>query len=60
MTSSVAAAQSSALQSQIGYAILGKQLTASKQQGEAVVKLLESAAKLSKSHSSGKQLDLVG
>jgi hypothetical protein len=57
---SVLAAKDSALQTQIGFAIAGKQLDAQQQQGDAVNQLLESAAKLSKSIGTGSSFDGVG
>jgi hypothetical protein len=57
--SSVLAAKDSALKTQIGYAIAGKQLDAQRQQGDAVNQLLEAAAKLSKSITTGGGFDGV-
>ena len=57
--SSVLAAKDSALKTQIGYAIAGKQLAAQRQQGDAVNQLLEAAAQLSKSISTGGGFDGV-
>ena len=57
--SSVLAAKDSALKTQIGYAIAGKQLDAQQQQGDAVNQLLETAAKLAKSIGTGGGFDGV-
>lgn len=46
-TSSVSAAQQSALQTQISVSVLAKQQTAVKQQGQAIVDLLQAAAQIS-------------
>jgi len=53
-------AKSSAVQQQIGYALLAKSQNATKQQGQAALELLNSAAQLSKSPDKGQQLDVVG
>lgn len=57
--SSVLAAKESALKTQIGFAIAGKQLDAQQQHGDAVNQLLEAAAKLSKSIGTGAGFDGV-
>ncbi len=59
-TSSVLAAQQSALNSKIGYAVAKKSLDAQKAAGDAVNQLLESAANLSKAAGKGQGLDLLG
>jgi hypothetical protein len=56
---SVLAAQQGALQSQISAAVAAKQVDAVEQQGEAVNAMLEAAAELSKSLTSGKQFDAL-
>ncbi len=58
-TSSVSAAQSSALQMQIEISVLAKQQKAEKQSGEAIVQLIDAAAQMSKSIDTGKQFDGV-
>lgn len=58
--SSLLAAQENAVKTQINYAVAGKQLDAARQQGEAVNQLLEQAAQLSKSLTSGQSFDAVG
>lgn len=45
-------------ESQISVAVLGKQLDAQKQQGEAAVQLLEAAASVGKSLHTGKKIDV--
>lgn len=45
-------------ESQISVAVLGKQLDAQKQQGEAAVQLLEAAAHVGKSLHTGKKIDV--
>jgi hypothetical protein len=57
--SSVLAAKESALKTQIGFAIAGKQLAAQQQQGDAMNQLLEACAKLSKSIGTGAGFDGV-
>ena len=59
-TSSVSAAQQSAVQTQIQISVLAKQQSAVKQQGEAVVELIKAAGQLSKSIDTGKAFDAVG
>ena len=59
-TSSVSAAQQSAVQTQIQISLLAKQQAAVKQQGEAVVQLIEAAAQVGKSIDTGKTFDAVG
>ena len=56
---SVLAARESAVQTQIAYAVAGKQLDAIQQQGAAVVELLQAAAGMSKSLDSGRHFDRV-
>jgi hypothetical protein len=56
-TCSVSAAQSSALQMQFDVSVLAKQQTAAKQSGEAIVRLIDAAAQLSKSIDTGTQFD---
>lgn len=58
--SSVSSAQSDALSQQIGIALLKKQQDAVKQQGAAVVQLLQTAANLSKAAGKGDGFDAVG
>lgn len=58
--SSLLAAQEAAMRTQVQYAVAGKQLDASKQQGEAINQLLQQSAQLSKSLSSGASFDAVG
>ncbi|NOY40225.1 MAG: hypothetical protein GXP26_00105 [Planctomycetes bacterium] len=58
--SAVMQAQSSAVRQQIGYALLAKSQTATKQQGQAALELLNAAAQLNKSPGKGQKLDLVG
>ena len=58
--SSLLAAQEAAVRTQVQYAVAGKQLDASKQQGEAINQLLQQSAQLSKSLSSGASFDAVG
>lgn len=57
---SVTAAQQSAMQAQIQISLLAKQQSAVKQQGEAVVQLIQAAGQLGKSIDSGKAFDAVG
>jgi hypothetical protein len=57
---SVPSAQQSALAAQIGIAVQKKQLDAIKQQGAAMVELLQAAAQLSKSPTTGASYDAVG
>ncbi|WP_425617067.1 hypothetical protein NA78x_000736 [Anatilimnocola sp. NA78] len=59
-TSCVSAAQNSSLQTQIQISVLMKQQSAVKQQGAAVVELLQSAAQVGKSLDTGKAFDAVG
>lgn len=56
---SLAQVQQSALNSQIATAVASKQLDAYEQQGQAVVKLLEAAANLSKAIGAGQKFDAV-
>jgi len=58
--SSVSSAQSDALSQQIGIALLKKQQDAAKQQGAAVVQLLQAAANISKAAGKGSGFDAVG
>jgi hypothetical protein len=58
--SSVSSAQSDALSQQIGIAVLKKQQDAAKQQGAAVIELLQTAANLSKAAGKGESFDAVG
>jgi hypothetical protein len=53
-------AQQSAVTAQVGIAVQKKQLDAMKQQGAAIVELLQTAAQLSKSLTTGKGFDAVG
>ena len=55
----VLAARSSAVQQQIGIAMLAKSQAATKQQGQAVVQLLKATAQLGKAPGKGEQLDLT-
>ena len=57
-TSSVSAAQNSAVQTQIMISVLGKAQAADKQAGQAVVAMIESAGQVGKTLDTGKQLDL--
>lgn len=59
MISSVAQAQASVVQQQIGIAVIAKQLSVAKQQGEAVVQLIKAAGQLGKSLGRGQRLDVV-
>jgi hypothetical protein len=54
---SVLAAQQSALQAQIQMALASKQLSAAKQQGQALVALISAAASVGKSIGSGASFD---
>jgi hypothetical protein len=54
---SVLAAQQGALQSQIQVALAAKQLTAIKEQGAAIVQLIEAAAATSKAMGQGAHFD---
>ena len=56
----VQAAKASATQQQIGIALLAKSQQATKQQGDAVVQLLEATAQLSKALGKGQLFDAVG
>lgn len=58
--SSVSSAQSDALSQQIGIALLKKQQDAAKQQGAAIVELLQTAANISKAAGKGTGFDAVG
>ena len=58
--SNVSSAQSDALSQQIGIALLKKQQDATKQQGAAIVQLLQSAANISKAAGKGDGFDAVG
>ena len=53
-------AKNAAVQQQIGYALLAKSQTATKQQGQAALELLNAAAQLGKSPDKGQRLDVVG
>ena len=55
----VQAAKSSAIQMQIGIAVLAKSQAAAKQQGQAAVELLEATAQLSKALGKGQHFDSV-
>ena len=57
---SVLAAKEAATRAQINYAVAGKQLDATRQQGDALNALLQQSAQLSKSLSSGGGFDAVG
>jgi hypothetical protein len=57
--SSVMAAQSEAMSSQITFAVLKKQQDASKAQGEAAVQLLQSAAQAGKAIGKGNHFDAI-
>ena len=59
-SSSVSSAQSDALSQQIGIALLKKQQDAAKQQGAAVIELLQTAANISKAAGKGGAFDAVG
>ncbi len=50
------------LKEQVGYAVMKKSMDASKQQGQAALSLLESAAKVARSSEPGKgaSLDVLG
>jgi len=56
----VLAAKSSTTRQQIGIALLAKSQAASKQQGQAVVQLLEATAQLGKALGKGHHFDAVG
>ncbi len=58
--STLLATQQNAVQSQIQFALADKQQTATQQQGEALVALIETAANLSKSVNTGRAFDAVG
>jgi hypothetical protein len=58
--SSVLAAKEAAMRTQINFAVAGKQLDATKQQGDAANELLEQSLQLSKSLTSGQGFDAVG
>lgn len=53
------AAQNSATQAQIAVALMAKQMTAAKQQGQAAVALLDAAAQMSKALGKGQTFDAV-
>ncbi|MCA9246365.1 MAG: hypothetical protein KDA42_04590 [Planctomycetales bacterium] len=55
--SSTLAAQESALQTQIQFALAGKALEAARQSGQTAVQLLESAAQISPSINTGSGFD---
>jgi hypothetical protein len=57
-TSSVSAAQNSAVQAQIQITVLSKQQDAAKQAGAAAVAMLQSAVQIGKTLDTGKQLDI--
>ena len=57
---SVAAAQEAAVMNQVMYAVAKKASDTNKQQGEAVVQLIDSAAALGKAIGAGKNFDAVG
>ena len=57
-TSSVSAAQNSAVQTQILISVLGKQQATVKQSGQAAVQMIQAAAQVGKTLDTGKQLDL--
>lgn len=59
-SSSVSSAQSNAVSQQIGIAVLKKQQDAAKQQGAAVIELLQTAANISKAAGKGEGFDAVG
>lgn len=54
---SVLAAQQGALQAQIQMALASKQLSAAKQQGQAIVQLISAAANVGKAIGSGASFD---
>lgn len=56
-TSSVSAAQQSALQTQISVSVLAKQQAAVKQQGQSAVELIQAAAQISIDN--GQQFDAI-
>jgi hypothetical protein len=58
--SAVMQAKNTAVQQQIGYALLAKSQAATKQQGQAALELLNAAAQMSKSPDKGQRLDVVG
>lgn len=55
----VLAARESAVRTQISYAVAAKQLDAARQQGDAVVQLLQAAASMGKSPDRGRQFDAL-
>ena len=55
----VLAARSSAVQQQIGIAMLAKSQAAAKQQGQAAAEMLEATAQLGKALGKGERLDLT-
>ena len=57
--SSVIAAKQSAVQSQIAIALAEKSLSATKQQGDAIVQLIRDAGHLGKAIGRGEQFDAV-
>jgi hypothetical protein len=56
----VLASQQSAMASKISTTVMAKSLDAAKQQGDAMVGLIEAAAELGKSLNSGKTFDATG
>lgn len=57
LVTSFSAIKQSQTQSQVSYAVAGKQLDATRQQGDAAVQLIEAAANVGKSQHTGKVLD---
>ncbi|MCA9270949.1 MAG: hypothetical protein KDA41_20855 [Planctomycetales bacterium] len=58
--SSVIAAKESAIQTQVQFALAAKSLSAQKQQGEAMVQLVEAVAQMGKSLGRGLLFDAAG
>lgn len=56
----VMAAQQSAVQSKIGYAVLAKQNDAMQEQGEAAAELVQQAAQLGRALGAGGKFDSLG
>ncbi|MCA9105374.1 MAG: putative motility protein [Pirellulaceae bacterium] len=58
IVSAASAIQQTKIETQISYAVAGKQLDAVEQQGEAAVELLEAAVELHKSSLQGNLIDV--
>jgi hypothetical protein len=57
--SSLLAAKENAIQSQAAFAVAAKSLSAQKQQGDAMVQLIEAAAQMSKAVGRGESFDAI-